>query len=303
MSFKDEQRRAWLLLGWVTAERSCPCKQPACPATGGGSEVTSKLFVPTPSLSEKTVRCDVDDGILNDCEVVNDIITDSKLITFSVCRVGAGWSVKTQHNQTYKQQPEALDEAEKQIILEVIQRADALDSLEQERVGGKHGNLKLKHGSSDTSFERAHLVELNAANRISKGLSNQKWRNTTIQSEMAAHNVLHNVYLKQPAISDWINLLRCGLRHSTLLSELFQMSEVRTKKPSLTLNLGTKGLEVTSEPPPMVGQTGSKIVVQAFIQGVPRVTQQTFQVVSSHQNNEKSSYKHFSGNGLLASYG
>ncbi|KAG8241257.1 hypothetical protein J6590_090737 [Homalodisca vitripennis] len=42
--------------------------------------------------------------------------------------------------------------------------------------GGKHGNLKLKHGSSDASFERAHLVELNAANRISKGLSNQKWR-------------------------------------------------------------------------------------------------------------------------------
>ncbi|KAG8292709.1 hypothetical protein J6590_033128 [Homalodisca vitripennis] len=41
---------------------------------------------------------------------------------------------------------------------------------------GKHGNLKLKHGSSDTSFERAHIVELNAANRISKGLSNQKWR-------------------------------------------------------------------------------------------------------------------------------
>ncbi|KAG8320120.1 hypothetical protein J6590_076322 [Homalodisca vitripennis] len=40
---------------------------------------------------------------------------------------------------------------------------------------------------------------------------------------MAAHNVLHNVYLKQPAISDWINHLRCGLRHSTLLSELFQM--------------------------------------------------------------------------------
>ncbi|KAG8318026.1 hypothetical protein J6590_013164 [Homalodisca vitripennis] len=41
---------------------------------------------------------------------------------------------------------------------------------------GKHGNLKLKHGSSDTSFEIAHLVELNAANRISKGLSNHKWR-------------------------------------------------------------------------------------------------------------------------------
>ncbi|KAG8256518.1 Multiple C2 and transmembrane domain-containing protein 2 [Homalodisca vitripennis] len=35
-----KQRRAWLLLGCVTAERSCPCKQPACPAVGGGSEVT-----------------------------------------------------------------------------------------------------------------------------------------------------------------------------------------------------------------------------------------------------------------------
>ncbi|KAG8315961.1 hypothetical protein J6590_061385 [Homalodisca vitripennis] len=33
-----KQRRAWLLLGCVTAERSCPCKQPSCPAIGGGSE-------------------------------------------------------------------------------------------------------------------------------------------------------------------------------------------------------------------------------------------------------------------------
>ncbi|KAG8270345.1 hypothetical protein J6590_087434 [Homalodisca vitripennis] len=32
--------------------------------------------------------------------------------------------------------------------------------------------------------------------------------------------------------------------------------EVRAKKPSLTLNLGTNGLKVTSEPPPMAGQTG-----------------------------------------------
>ncbi|KAG8245878.1 hypothetical protein J6590_098460 [Homalodisca vitripennis] len=59
--------------------------------------------------------------------------------------------------------------------------------------------------------------------RVKRRLPHQ---NTTIQSEMAAHNVLHNVYLKQPAISDWINLLRCGLRYSTLLSELFQMSVV-----------------------------------------------------------------------------
>ncbi|KAG8262083.1 hypothetical protein J6590_060528 [Homalodisca vitripennis] len=28
------------------------------------------------------------------------------------------------------------------------------------------------------------------------------------------------------------------------------------KKPSLTLNLGTNGLKVTSEPPPMAGQAG-----------------------------------------------
>ncbi|KAG8329579.1 hypothetical protein J6590_083060 [Homalodisca vitripennis] len=47
-----KQRRAWLLLGWVTAERSCPSKQPACPAIGGGSEVTFKPFVPRLSVIE-----------------------------------------------------------------------------------------------------------------------------------------------------------------------------------------------------------------------------------------------------------
>ncbi|KAG8252128.1 hypothetical protein J6590_066364 [Homalodisca vitripennis] len=31
-------------------------------------------------------------------------------------------------------------------------------------------------------------------------------------------------------------------------------SGVAAKKPSLTLNLGTTGLKVTSEPPPMAGQ-------------------------------------------------
>ncbi|KAG8306662.1 hypothetical protein J6590_042446 [Homalodisca vitripennis] len=45
-----KQRRAWLLLGWATAERSCPCKQPACPAIGGGSEVTFKPLVPRLSV-------------------------------------------------------------------------------------------------------------------------------------------------------------------------------------------------------------------------------------------------------------
>ncbi|KAG8257248.1 hypothetical protein J6590_053896 [Homalodisca vitripennis] len=46
-----KQRRAWLLLGWVTAERYCPCKQPACPAVGGGSEVTFKPLVASKVLS------------------------------------------------------------------------------------------------------------------------------------------------------------------------------------------------------------------------------------------------------------
>ncbi|KAG8322208.1 hypothetical protein J6590_028279 [Homalodisca vitripennis] len=46
---ESKQRRAWLLL---TAERSCPCKQPACPAIGDGSEVTFKLLVPRSSLEE-----------------------------------------------------------------------------------------------------------------------------------------------------------------------------------------------------------------------------------------------------------
>ncbi|KAG8316507.1 hypothetical protein J6590_049633 [Homalodisca vitripennis] len=37
----------WLLLGWVTAERFCRCKQPAYPAIGGGSEVTFKPLAPS----------------------------------------------------------------------------------------------------------------------------------------------------------------------------------------------------------------------------------------------------------------
>ncbi|KAG8315336.1 sterol carrier protein 2 [Homalodisca vitripennis] len=47
-----KQRRAWLLLGQVTAERSCPCKRPACLAIGGGSEVTFKPLVPRLSVRE-----------------------------------------------------------------------------------------------------------------------------------------------------------------------------------------------------------------------------------------------------------
>ncbi|KAG8306665.1 hypothetical protein J6590_042449 [Homalodisca vitripennis] len=51
---------AWLPLGWVTAERSCPCKQPACPSIGGGLEVTFKPLVSTPgdNSTTKTFRSD-----------------------------------------------------------------------------------------------------------------------------------------------------------------------------------------------------------------------------------------------------
>ncbi|KAG8330121.1 hypothetical protein J6590_070610 [Homalodisca vitripennis] len=47
-----KQRQTWLLLGWVTAERSCPCKQSAFPADGDGSEVTFKQLVPRFSARE-----------------------------------------------------------------------------------------------------------------------------------------------------------------------------------------------------------------------------------------------------------
>ncbi|KAG8328313.1 hypothetical protein J6590_000973 [Homalodisca vitripennis] len=40
-----KERRAWLLLGWVTAKRSFFCKQPTCLAIGSGSEVTFKPLV------------------------------------------------------------------------------------------------------------------------------------------------------------------------------------------------------------------------------------------------------------------
>ncbi|KAG8281503.1 hypothetical protein J6590_056880 [Homalodisca vitripennis] len=50
-----KQYRAWLL-GWVTAERSCPCKQPACPAVGGGLKVTFKPLVPNEGLPTRGLR-------------------------------------------------------------------------------------------------------------------------------------------------------------------------------------------------------------------------------------------------------
>ncbi|KAG8242815.1 hypothetical protein J6590_057913 [Homalodisca vitripennis] len=50
------------------------------------------------------------------------------------------------------------------------------------------------------------------------------------------------------------------------LDERDVLSEIRTKKPSLTLNLETNGLKVTSEPPPMAGQAGC---LQGSLSGHP----------------------------------
>ncbi|KAG8306712.1 hypothetical protein J6590_041320 [Homalodisca vitripennis] len=62
-----KQRRAWLLLGQVTAERSCPCKRPACPAIGGGSEVTFKPLVPRLSVREGFLALTSPEGQTTNC--------------------------------------------------------------------------------------------------------------------------------------------------------------------------------------------------------------------------------------------
>ncbi|KAG8309461.1 hypothetical protein J6590_085312 [Homalodisca vitripennis] len=55
-----KQSRAWPVLGWVTAERSCPCKQSDCRVIGGGLEVTFKPLVPS---SEGLTSTPVSKGI------------------------------------------------------------------------------------------------------------------------------------------------------------------------------------------------------------------------------------------------
>lgn len=48
-------------------------------------------------------------------------------------RVNAGWSVKTQHKFSYKLPPQ-LTEEEKEEIVEVVKRAEALDRIEKKRI-------------------------------------------------------------------------------------------------------------------------------------------------------------------------
>ncbi|KAK7861937.1 hypothetical protein R5R35_006309 [Gryllus longicercus] len=50
-------------------------------------------------------------------------------------KLRTGWSVKTQQLQRYGQTDAALDEAEQEVILQVIRRAEMLEVTEQERVG------------------------------------------------------------------------------------------------------------------------------------------------------------------------
>ncbi|KAG8334392.1 tumor suppressor candidate 3 [Homalodisca vitripennis] len=101
---------------------------------------------------------------------------------------------------------------------------------------GKHGNLKLKHGSSDTSFERAHLVELNAANRISKGLSNQKWR-VVLGTHCEVHYALP--FLTGSSYSD---------EGQSLSERVQQLTEMNLKRSVLRFN-GAKFREFVKTTP------------------------------------------------------
>ncbi|KAG8250140.1 hypothetical protein J6590_107993, partial [Homalodisca vitripennis] len=65
--------------------------------------------------------------------------------------------------------------------------------------------------------------------------------------------------------------------------------EVRAKKPSLTLNLGTNGLKVTSEPPPMAGGGGNlgfTVQFQGYLEPISQYT------VKSHIQPEALILKH-----------
>ena len=50
------------------------------------------------------------------------------------CRLQTGWSVKTGNLNTYKR-PEAISEDEQEVIRRVIEKAEQLENVEQQRVG------------------------------------------------------------------------------------------------------------------------------------------------------------------------
>ncbi|KAG8289555.1 hypothetical protein J6590_102167, partial [Homalodisca vitripennis] len=88
-----KQRRARLLLGWVTAEQPCPCKQPACPAIDGGSEVTFKPLVPRLStrLRHMLYWCNKENIMVSD--VITILCNDLHL---KQCQVRSGVTFSNQ---------------------------------------------------------------------------------------------------------------------------------------------------------------------------------------------------------------
>ena len=51
-----------------------------------------------------------------------------------VCRLDTGWSIKTANMNAWKQ-PEPITSEEHEKILKVVEKAEALEKAEQERVG------------------------------------------------------------------------------------------------------------------------------------------------------------------------
>ncbi|KAG8282658.1 hypothetical protein J6590_031909 [Homalodisca vitripennis] len=87
----ENQATSSVTADWMgTTERSCPCKQPACPAVGGGSEVTLKPLVPRLSGPQSDIIGDsvehllaemaLEDGISKQCTRNCDIIISTRQI-------------------------------------------------------------------------------------------------------------------------------------------------------------------------------------------------------------------------------
>ncbi|KAG8284168.1 hypothetical protein J6590_003861 [Homalodisca vitripennis] len=96
------------------------------------------------------------------------------------------------------------------------------------------------HNSPHPQYRKITLTEFRVPEKVVYNFARVEFRNRIICEERLAQHL------------GWRPLYRgaCSYRHSS------SRHEARAKKPSLSLNLGTNGLKVTSEPPPMVGQAG-----------------------------------------------
>ncbi|KAG8305784.1 hypothetical protein J6590_062091 [Homalodisca vitripennis] len=95
-----KQRRAWLLLGQVTSERSCPCKRPVCPAIGGGSEVTFKPLVPRLSVREGFLALTSPD--LDGHTLITTLHMSSNIVIVPFRATTAGVSDPDQNNGSHR---------------------------------------------------------------------------------------------------------------------------------------------------------------------------------------------------------